>query len=160
MPIEIPRDQRELLAALLDAQVEFLLVGAHALGMHGIVRATHDMDVWVSEHPDNIARVKRALAMFGAPHHLIDLLPANDPGAILQLGVPPLRIDILTGISGVTFAGAWARRHTRLVEGLSLPVIGWEDLRANKLASGRDKDLRDVRLLDKARGAHSPGNQG
>lgn len=103
-------DFRDLLAAFNARGVEFLVVGAHALAAHGLVRATKDLDLWVRPDSANAPRVLAALADFGAP--LQDLTPEDlsRPGLIFQIGVEPIRIDIITAIDGVEFSEAWALR--------------------------------------------------
>lgn len=144
----MPPDFLELLSAFLNAGVDFLLVGGHAVGAHGLPRATDDLDVWVRPTPDNAARVFAALAKFGAP--LRDVSPADfaKDDTIYQIGVPPLRVDVLTGIEGVRFGTAWPRRMMVAVGSLSVPVIGREDLLTNKRAVGRPQDLADVARLE------------
>jgi len=141
-------DFDEILSALSDAGAEFLVVGAHALAAHGHPRATGDLDLWVRPTPENARRVWRALLSFGAP--LTDL--AQDelarPGLVFQIGVVPRRIDILTEISGVAFDDAWDRRLEAVVEGRRLPILGRDDLLANKRATGRAKDLGDIAFLE------------
>jgi len=102
------QDFRDLLAEFNARQVEFLLVGAHALAAHGHIRATQDLDIWVRPTQDNAKRVIEALRAFGAPLH--DLTPKDlaTPGLIFQIGVEPIRIDVLTAIDGVQFDEAWA----------------------------------------------------
>jgi hypothetical protein len=143
------RDFVEMLAALSAAGAEFLVVGAHAVAVHGRPRATGDLDLWVRPSPENAARVWRALAEFGAP--LTDLKPADleSSDLIYQIGVPPARIDLLTGISGVTFDEAWPRRVLVPVAGQQVAVLGREDLIQNKRASGRPRDLADVAELER-----------
>ena len=143
-------DYRDLLSALVRCQARFLVVGAHALAVHGYPRATVDIDIWIDPTPENARRVWGALAEFGAP--LGELEVREDdlvrPDIVAQFGLPPNRIDILTGVSGLTFADAWPNRVEAEVEGLRVPVLGRNDLRANKLASGRDKDRVDIKGLD------------
>ena len=141
------RDFVEMLSALCAAGAEFLVVGAHALAAHGAPRATGDLDIWVRPTPANAERVLAALRSFGAP--VIDLTTADLTGAdtVFQIGLPPSRIDLLSGISGVTFDQAWANRITVTIENLTVPVIGREDFIRNKRAAGREKDLSDLTLL-------------
>jgi hypothetical protein len=143
-------DYRDILVAFVRSEVRFLLVGAHALAAHGYPRATVDIDLWVEPTPANASRVWAALAAFGAP--LDDLgISEGDftrPEVVAQLGVPPNRIDILTGVSGLQFEAAWPNRLEIEVEGVRVPILGLKDLRTNKLASGRDKDRVDVKGLD------------
>ena len=106
------RDFVEMLSELSAAGVDFIIVGAHALAAIGITRATGDLDIWVRPTPANASRVITALERFGAP--LFDLTPADltAPDTVFQIGMVPSRIDILSGISGVTFEDAWAARQT------------------------------------------------
>ncbi len=142
------RDFVEMLSELCAANVEFLVVGAHALAAHGKPRATGDLDVWVRPSGENAERVLSALRRFGAP--LFDLTREDlvRPGTVFQIGVPPSRIDVLTEISGVRFDDAWPRRLTVPVEGVPVPVIGREDFLANKRAADRPKDRADIALLE------------
>lgn len=141
------RDFVEMLSALSAAGVKFLIVGAHALAAHGAPRATGDLDIWVQATAENAARVLTALRQFGAP--LLDLSEADlcAEDTVFQIGVPPSRIDILTGISGVGFDDAWERRMDIAIGTLTVPTIGRLDFIENKKASGRPKDLLDLELL-------------
>lgn len=143
----------DMLRALLGAGVEFLIVGAHALAVHGVPRATLDLDIWVKSSPDNALRVIEALQAFGAPlgSHGIVATDFETPGTVYQLGLPPGRIDLLTSISGVEFDEAWPDRVEAKIGGLRVPFIGVKAQLANKRASGRDKDLVDAKLLEKKR---------
>ena len=100
-------DFRDLLREFIDHDVDFIVVGAHALAAHGHVRATKDLDVWVRAEPGNAGRVVSALAKFGAPLHDLSVDDLATPGVVFQIGVPPVRIDVLTDIDGVSFAEAW-----------------------------------------------------
>ena len=143
-------DYHDFLAALVGRGVRFMVVGAHALAVHGYPRATVDIDVWIDPSPDNARQVWRALADFGAPLHDLDLHEHDltRPDVVAQLGLPPNRIDILTGISGLTFDQAWPNRVEETVEGVRVPVLGLAELMANKRASGRDKDKADMKGLE------------
>lgn len=142
------RDFEEMLDALSEAGAEFLVVGAYAVAVHGRPRATGDLDLWVRPSAANAARVWQALVAFGAP--LQDLTPADlaRPDVVFQIGVPPSRIDLLTGISGVRFEEAWPRRVMVTVEGRAMPVLGRDDLIRNKRATGRPRDLADLAELE------------
>jgi hypothetical protein len=141
-------DFADILSALSAAGVEFLIVGAHALAAHGVPRATGDLDIWVRPTPDNAARTLRALAAFGAPLTDLSAEDLTRPDTVFQMGLPPSRIDILSGITGVDFDGAWHRRVTvRLVEG-EVAVLSKADFVTNKTAVGRPKDLADMALLE------------
>jgi hypothetical protein len=145
----VNRDFLDMLSALFEAGVEFLVVGAHALAAHGVPRATGDLDIWIRPSEENATRVLEALASFGAP--LFDLTSADlvQDDTVFQIGVPPGRIDLLSGISGVRFDDAWPRRiEIRLPElAFDVPVLGREDFLRNKRASGRPKDRADIALL-------------
>ena len=141
------RDFVEMLSALCAAGVEFLVVGAHALAAHGAPRATGDLDIWVRPTQENADRVLDALRVFGAP--LFDLTHDDlvRPDTVFQIGLPPSRIDLLSGISGVAFDDAWPTRIEISIGALKVPVIGRDEFIANKKASGRPKDLSDLTLL-------------
>jgi len=141
-------DFRDLLAAFNAHGVEYLVVGAHALAAHGHVRATKDLDVWVRPSPSNAACVLTALRGFGAPLHDLGEEDLVRPGIVFQIGVPPLRIDVITAIDGVQFQDAWPARFEATVGGLAVPVISREHLIANKKAAGRLQDLADVERLE------------
>lgn len=148
-------DFREFLEALLAARVTFLVVGAHALAVHGTPRATGDLDIWVRADLVNAKRILEALTAFGAP--IDDLrIKVEDfakAGIVAQLGLPPYRIDILTSISGVDFDPAWTGRIEGVVAGITVPVLAREDFIRNKRASGRTKDLADIEYLERSRKA-------
>jgi hypothetical protein len=124
-------------------------VGAHALAVHGVVRATGDIDIWVRPDVENAERVWKALARFGAPMEAMGLTlqDLQQPGTVYQIGLPPRRIDILTEISGVGFSEAWETRVYEDLDGLTIPYLGRKALTRNKQASGRIKDLADIELL-------------
>ena len=147
--IELPEDFRDLLVELHDAGAAFVVVGGHAVAFHGHPRATKDLDVLVRADADNASKVYRALAAFGAPLASIEVAEADfvTYDGVLQLGLPPRRIDILNRATGITFAEAIASRDTFQVEGRAIPVIGLEALLKNKVASDRDQDRADVKVL-------------
>ncbi len=142
----------DMLSALCAEDVEFLLVGAYAVAVHAVPRATYDLDLWVRPSAENAQRVLRALDAFGAP--LLDLTAGDltRPGLIFQLGVQPERIDIITSIDGVEFDDAWPARISVKVGQLDVPVIGRAHLLQNKKATGRTKDALDVLLLEENAG--------
>lgn len=145
--MDIQPDFRDLFATLNDAGVEYLLVGAHALAAHGHVRATKDLDIWVRATPDNAERVMAALESFGAPTARVTTDDFASPGTVYEIGVAPIRIDILTAIDGVTFDEAWPRRVGSSYGDQPVQVISRDDLLRNKRASGRAQDLADVAAL-------------
>ena len=140
-------DFKDLFATFNAHGVEFLVVGAHALAAHGHVRATNDLDVWVRPEPGNAAKVIEALRNFGAPLHDLSEQDLSVPGIIFQIGVPPLRIDILTSIDAVEFSKAWKNRLQTKFHGEPVSVLSKEDLISNKSATGRTQDLADVERL-------------
>ena len=149
-------DFLDLLGVLRDADVRFLVVGAHALAAHGVPRATGDLDVWVQADAANAERVWRALATFGAPLEELGVAVEDFAiaGNVVQLGQPPRRIDVLTSIDGVDFASAWYRRVVTAIRGRTVPVLSYDDMLRNKRATGRPKDIQDVALLEQARSQH------
>jgi len=144
------RDFRDMLSALCEAQADHLLVGAYALAVHGVPRATGDLDVWVRPTPGNADRVWTALAAFGAPLDALTRAELATPGMVFQIGVVPRRIDVLTAISGLGFDEAWETRVTVEIDGLMVPVLSREALIRNKQATGRPKDLADLAMMDEA----------
>ena len=142
-------DFRDLLAELVKANARFLIVGAHALSVHGIPRATADLDVWIDRSPENARRVWAALAAFGAPLDAlgIEMSDLTRSDVVAQFGLPPYRIDILTGVSGVTFDEAWPERVDDRFDGVPVHYLGRAALIRNKRASGRTKDLADLESL-------------
>lgn len=141
-------DFKELLLAFNEHNVEFLIVGAHALAVHGHVRATKDLDLWVRPEQSNAQNVLQALAKFGAP---VKDLMADDltrEGTIVQIGIPPVRVDVITSIDGVEFAEAWPDRLATLFGGVPAFVISRAHLIANKKTAARLQDLADVQQLE------------
>ena len=128
----------------------FLVVGAHAMAVHGIPRATGDLDLWIDPDGENAARVWTALVRFGAPVEALGITMRDlaTPGTIVQIGLPPRRIDVMTNATGLVFGEAWASRVTYEVAHLSIPFIGRAELLRNKRATGRPRDLADVHALE------------
>jgi predicted nucleotidyltransferase len=143
-------DFLDVLRTLNDAGAEFLLVGAHAMAVHGFPRATGDLDLLVRPTEENAERVLAGLRAFGAPvdAHGVTASDLATPGTVYQIGVPPRRIDILTRISGVSFDEASRDRLVVEMDGLAIPVVGRAALIRNKRAAGRDKDVADLKLLE------------
>ena len=148
---ELFDDFRDLLVDLHDAGAEFVVVGGHAVAFHGHPRATKDLDVLVRPSPENAARVYRALASFGAPLQAFEVGVADFASydGILQIGVPPRRIDIINRAGGITFDEAIAAGDRFELEGRSIRVIGREALLKNKRSVGRPQDLADVAALER-----------
>jgi hypothetical protein len=144
-------DFKDLLSIFNAHGVEYLVVGAHALAAHGRVRATGDLDVWVRPEQQNARRVIEALKAFGAPLHDLTEADLSRPGLIFQMGVAPLRIDIITAIDAVGFDEAWRDRLTTTFAGETVGVLSTSHLIRNKRAVGRSQDLADVEWLEKRR---------
>lgn len=146
---ELNPDFRDVLLTLAAEGVEFVVVGAHALALHGVPRATGDLDILVRPSADNAERVWRALTTFGAPLAAAGVRVEDFalPGIVYQIGLPPSRIDVLTEISGVTFDEAWSSREDGTLEGRTVHFLGRDALVRNKQATGRPKDLADVARL-------------
>jgi hypothetical protein len=140
----------DILSLLLEHGAEFVVVGAHALAVHGVARATGDIDVLVRPTATNAERVVAALRAFGAPlaTHGVSTRDFTIEGTIYQLGLPPRRIDLLTRIDGVSFDEVWNGRVVRVVDALSVPFLGREELVRNKRAAGRPKDLADLAMIE------------
>ena len=142
------RDFSDLLSALNAQRAEYLVVGAHALAAHGHVRATKDLDIWVRPERANAERVLAALRSFGAPLHDLTQADLTKAGLVFQIGVPPVRIDLLTAIDGVAFDEAWEERVRTRFGGVEVGVLSRNHLIRNKRASGRLQDLADVEWLE------------
>jgi hypothetical protein len=141
-------DFKELLLALNEHGVEYLIVGAHALAAHGHVRATKDLDLWMRAEESNAQKVLQALSDFGAPLNDLTADDLSRKETIFQIGVPPLRIDIITSIDGVEFADAWPARLQTTFGGVPAFVISRHHLITNKQTTARLQDLADVQQLN------------
>lgn len=144
--MRLPPDFSEFLRLLNENDAEYLLVGGFAVNVHGYSRSTGDITVWVDPSAENAGRVAAALRDFGFPNATPALF--TEPDQIVRMGVPPLRIEILTGIDGVEFDSCYQRRISVRTENIEMPVIRLEDLIANKKAAGRPKDLADLDELE------------
>jgi predicted nucleotidyltransferase len=143
-------DYRDMLHALSDEKVRFLLVGAYALAAHGYPRATMDIDIWVMPSPRNADAVLKALCRFGAPLLNVTKEDLQEEGTVFQIGVAPRRIDIITAASGLQFDEAYARSLSVTIEGIEVRILSIDDIIRNKRASGRTKDLADADILESA----------
>jgi hypothetical protein len=142
-------DFRDLFAALNEAGANYLVVGAHAVAFYAEPRFTKDLDVWVEASPVNAPRIMAALLAFGAPLAAVSTADFQAPGAVLQIGVAPNRIDITTHIDGVAFEAAWPNRVATSFGDKSIWIIGRAELIQNKAAAARPQDLLDVSMLEK-----------
>jgi hypothetical protein len=143
-------DFLDMLRALGDEGVDYMVVGAHALALYDVPRATGDFDIWVGPGTDNAERLHRALTRFGAPLAAlgISLDDLAKPGIVVQLGLAPRRIDLLTELTGLEFESAAKSRVLHRIDDLDVPFIGRADLIRNKRATGRLRDLADVEALE------------
>lgn len=141
-------DFEEILLAFNAAGVKYLVVEAYAVAAYARPRATGDIDLWVETSPGNARRVFRALAAFGAPLDQIDERTFSEPDIIFQIGVPPIRVDVLTAIDGISFNEAWPNRVASVIGKVPIDVIGRDDLMRNKRATGRAQDLADLERLE------------
>lgn len=147
MVMSLPPDFSEFLKLLNCQQVDYILVGGFAVGFHGYPRATSDMDIWISQSLGNATRVVAAIRAFGfdTPNLTEDLFLQRR--RIVRMGCPPIRIEIMNEIDGVTFEDCRPRAIFAEFDGIQVPVIGLADLKRNKLASGRPKDIDDLQQL-------------
>lgn len=149
MLITVNSDFNALLRTFVAHKVEFLLIGAHALALHGAPRFSEDLDLWVRPTPENAVRVYNALAEFGAP--MLDVTEADfaKDDVVYQIGIAPIRIDVLTSISGLDFDSAWPNRVSTKYGDTEIAVISRQDLITNKRATARQKDLADIEALER-----------
>ncbi len=142
-------DFLDIIRALLDAEVRFIIVGAYAVNLYVDPRATGDLDIWVEPTPANAPKVIRALKQFGAPLANVTEADFASPEVTFQIGLPPRRIDLLTTLSGLEFVEAWADREEFPFGPLTVPFLSKASVVKNKRATGRPKDLADLDALDK-----------
>ena len=145
--MEINRDFKELLEFLNASSVEYLLVGAYALAFHGVPRTTGDMDIWVNPDIGNAERVMAALDEFGFGALGLTVQDFSTPDMVVQLGVVPSRVDILTSISGVAWPDAWPNKREAYYGPVPIFFLGRDDFITNKRSTGRPKDLGDIAAL-------------
>jgi hypothetical protein len=146
-PRSLTSDFREFLQCLNAHGVEYLVIGGHAVAYHGYPRATADLDVWVAVNETNAGRLVLALRDFG--FGLPDLKPELflEADRVVRMGLPPNRIEIQTGVDGVRFGDCQPRGVTAELDGVGVRFISLQDLKSNKRASGRNKDLADLDQL-------------
>lgn len=147
MALTLPPDFKEFLKLLKEHDVRYLLIGGYAVGYHGYPRATEDMDIWVAIHPDNAKKLVSALKEFGFDDpELKPNLFLQSP-KIVRMGYPPMRLEITTYISGVEFDECFQTRIVDTLDGVEVNLIDLENLKKNKKASGRTKDIADIEEL-------------
>lgn len=145
--IELHPDFRDFLKLLNSHGVEYLIVGGYAVGYHGYPRATGDMDIWIAVNPVNAKKAATVFHDFGMPNDIVSQELFLDKDKVIRMGVPPVRIEVITGASGVTFSECYAKREIIEIDGILINFISLEDLKINKKASGRHKDLEDLEHL-------------
>ena len=145
--VNLPPDFKEFLKLLNAHQVEYLLIGGYAVAYHGYPRATADMDIWIATHAQNTKKIVAALKEFGFDLPELSTELFQKKGQIIRMGVPPVRIEIATTISGVVFEECFAARVVDELDGVEVNIIDLTHLKVNKKATGRHKDLDDVENL-------------
>ena len=145
-------DFREFIGSLMRRQARFLVVGAHALAALGRARMTDDLDLLLEPSTENARRVAETLRDFGGFDALAEKAAEHlsEPDRLVSIGRAPVSIDLLTGLSGVTFAEAWAGRDQHLVDGMTISFLGLAEMVRTKRAAGRTKNLLDLELLAEA----------
>jgi len=143
----LPTDFKDFLRLLRAHRVEYLLIGGYAVGYHGYVRATADMDLWIARTAENAERLVAVLSEFGFPNATSVRSALETENQIIRMGVPPLRIELATTISGVDFDTCYRERMTDEIDGVPVDIINLARLKENKRASGRLQDLADLEQL-------------
>jgi predicted nucleotidyltransferase len=146
--MKISHDFKEFIECANAREVRFLIVGGYAVAFHGYPRYTKDLDVWIDRTEENVELLLATLDDFGFAEVGLQAADFLAPDQVIQLGNPPLRIDLLTSVSGVTFAECYPGRDVVVIEGVDVPFIGLDDLKTNKRASGRHQDLADLENID------------
>jgi len=147
----INRDFRDLFSSFVDADVRFLVVGAHAVIHYTVPRYTKDLDLWIDPTPENALRAYQALADFGAPLQGVSFEDLQTPGVVLQIGIEPNRVDVLTEVEALSFEDAWEHREPSTYGEVAIFLLSLDDLILNKRAVGRLQDQIDLERLEKAR---------
>ena len=140
-------DFKEFVELLIKHDVEYLIVGGYAVGIHGYPRYTGDLDIWLNISPSNAEKILKAVNEFGFSSFGLSVYDFMKSENIIQLGYPPLRIDLLTEIDGVRFEDCFPNRKIVTVENLNVNFIGYNDLLKNKKSSGRNRDKDDIENL-------------
>lgn len=144
------QDFKDMLSIFIKNNVQFIIVGAYALGAYMKPRATGDIDFWIKPSHENAVKAFQSIIEFGAPLHELQAKDFEKSGTVFQIGLPPLRIDIITQISGVNFDEAWGSRKKHRVLDIEVSILSKKHLIQNKRAAGRPKDLLDVEELLKS----------
>jgi hypothetical protein len=145
--IELHPDFKDFLRLLHSHNVKYLLVGGYAVGYHGYPRATGDMDIWIALDPINADKAVKVLHEFGMSQGEVSQELFLEKNKVIRMGFPPVRIEVITGISGVDFQNCYSRRTCIHIDKIPINLISLDDLKINKKASGRYKDLEDLKHL-------------
>jgi len=145
--IELHPDFKDFLKLLNSHKVRYLLVGGYAVGYHGYPRATGDMDIWVEMSEPNSKKVTSACRDFGMPNEEIAENIFLEKNKVIRMGIPPVRLEVITSASGVAFDECYANREVIEIDGIPIKFISLQDLKKNKRAAGRHKDLEDIEHL-------------
>lgn len=148
MEIELPQDFKELFESLNAHDVRYLLIGGYAVGVYGYSRTTNDIDIFVSDDQKNVQHLIAALKDFGAGESDLSKIFV-EKRSLVEIGVEPVKVQLMNFADGIVFDEAYERKNIIEVEDISISTIGQEDLIANKLASGRHKDLNDVEMIER-----------
>ena len=143
----LSRDFKEFVELLIKNKAEYLIVGGYAVGIHGYPRYTGDLDIWLNPTPENAKSIVKTVNEFGFSSFNLTESDFTKPGNVVQLGYPPLRIDLLTEVDGVTFEECFINRKEVEIDNLIVNFIGYEDLVKNKKESGRLRDIDDIENL-------------
>jgi predicted nucleotidyltransferase len=143
----LSRDFKEFVELLIKNKAEYLVVGGYAVAIHGYPRYTGDLDIWLNPTPENAKSILRAVNEFGFSSFNLTESDFTKPGNVIQLGYPPLRIDLLTEVDGVTFEECFINRKEVQMDNVVVNFIGYEDLIKNKKESGRLRDIDDIENL-------------
>lgn len=138
------QDFREFIELLIKHNAEYLIVGGYAVGVHGHPRYTGDLDIWLNPSPQNAELILKSVIEFGFSSYGLSQADFTKPGNVIQLGYPPLRINLLTEIDGVTFEECYKNRKEVIIDDLKVNFIGYKDLLKNKKESGRPRDIDDI----------------
>jgi len=149
--MELAPDFDEFIGSLIAHGVEFLVVGAYALAFHGAPRFTGDLDILIRPDIDNAARLLKSLDAFGFPITGLSPETISDRRRMLQMGVPPVQIHVMSAISGVEWHEAWADRVEGPLGSHNVQFLGRDTFLRNKRAAGRPKDLADIDALEPGR---------
>ena len=145
--IELHPDFKDFLKLLNSYNVRYLLVGGYAVGYHGYPRATGDMDIWIELSEQNSKKVASAFRDFGMSDEVISEGLFLEENKVIRMGVPPVRLEVITGASGVNFEECYSNREVVEIDGILINFISLQDLKRNKQAAGRYKDLEDLEHL-------------